>query len=191
MAPQGLLSHADAVQQGIRRTPARRPAKERREPMRLTTRTDLALRTLMFCALNPDRIVRKHEVAERCNVSENHLAQVINGLAHKGFVTTLRGRNGGLTLARPMDKIGVGSVARAFEGGVPVADCFATSRAACPLSPACRLRDALARAVAAFYDTLDQLTIADLVNDNEGLMSVLTMPGPIGMRCARTAAAAE
>jgi Rrf2 family nitric oxide-sensitive transcriptional repressor len=156
--------------------------------MRLTTRTDLALRTLMFCALNPDRIVRKHEVAERCNVSENHLAQVINGLAHKGFVTTLRGRNGGLTLARPKEDIGVGAVARAFEGGVPVADCFAASRAACPLSPSCRLRDALARAVAAFYDSLDTLTIADLVDDNEGLEAVLALPGPMGMRCSRAAA---
>ena len=157
--------------------------------MRLTTRTDLALRTLMFCAVNPDRIVRKHEVAERCNVSENHLAQVINGLAHKGFVTTLRGRNGGLTLARPKEEIGVGTVARAFEGGVPIADCFATSRAACPLSPTCRLRDALARAVAAFYDTLDTLTIADLVDDNEGLMNVLALPEPIGARCVRATAA--
>lgn len=157
--------------------------------MRLTTRTDLALRTLMFCAMNPDRIVRKHEVAERCNVSENHLAQVINGLAHKGFVTTLRGRNGGLTLARPKEQIGVGTVARAFEGGVPVADCFATSRAACPLSPACRLRNALARAVEAFYATLDTLTIADLVDDNEALQMVLAMPGPMGTRCARPQAA--
>jgi Rrf2 family nitric oxide-sensitive transcriptional repressor len=157
--------------------------------MRLTTRTDLALRTLMFCAMNPDRIVRKHEVAERCNVSENHLAQVINGLAHKGFVTTLRGRNGGLTLARPKEAIGVGTVARAFEGGVPVADCFATSRAACPLSPACRLRNALARAVDAFYSTLDTLTIADLVDDNAALEEVLALPGPFGMRCTRVQAA--
>ena len=155
--------------------------------MRLTTRTDLALRTLMFCAVNPDRIVRKHEVAERCNVSENHLAQVINGLSHKGFVTTLRGRNGGLKLARPMAEIGVGAVARAFEGGVPVADCFATSRAACPLSPSCRLRDALSRAVAAFYDSLDTLTIADLVECNDGLEAVLALPETMGLRCSHAA----
>ena len=157
--------------------------------MRLTTRTDLALRTLMFCALNPDLIVRKHEVAERCNVSENHLAQVINGLAHKGFVTTLRGRNGGLRLARPAAEIGVGSVARAFEGGVPVADCFATSRAHCPLAASCRLRDALARAVAAFYDSLDTLTIADLVEDNVGLEAVLSMSMPMDAGCTRAVAA--
>lgn len=144
--------------------------------MRLTTRTSLALRTLMFCAVNNDRIVRKHEVAERCNVSENHLAQVINGLAHSGFLTTLRGRKGGLRLARPMDRISVGEVARAFEGQVPVAECFAANRNTCPLEPACRLRHALADAVEAFYTSLDRLTIADLVRGNEGLVTILELP---------------
>lgn len=56
--------------------------------MRLTTRTNLAMRTLMFCAVNPGQIVRKHEVAEACGASENHLAQVIHMLARKGYVRT-------------------------------------------------------------------------------------------------------
>jgi Rrf2 family nitric oxide-sensitive transcriptional repressor len=146
--------------------------------MRLTTRTSLALRTLMFCAVNDGRIVRKHEVAERCKVSENHLAQVINGLGRAGFVTTLRGRKGGLTLARPMADIGVGEVARAFEGQLPLAECFAGPTSTCPLSPACRLRHALADAVEAFYASLDRLTISDLVAHNEGLHVILELPVP-------------
>ena len=160
--------------------------------MRLTTRTDLALRTLMACALNPGRILRKHEVAEICNVSENHLAQVINELGRKGFVTTIRGRSGGLVLARPADGIGVGAVARAFEAGTTGEDCFAASRTRCPLAPACRLRKALAKAVDAFHATLDELSIADLVDDNPGLAAVLTLPGPARLpaltACPRAAA---
>ncbi|MFZ1338666.1 MAG: Rrf2 family transcriptional regulator, partial [Paracoccaceae bacterium] len=35
--------------------------------MRLTTRNNLAMRTLMFCAVNPGRIVRRQEVAAACN----------------------------------------------------------------------------------------------------------------------------
>ena len=66
--------------------------------MRLTIRTNLAMRTLMFCCVNADRIVRKHEVAAICNASENHLAQVINTLAQRGFINTQRGRAGGLRL---------------------------------------------------------------------------------------------
>lgn len=56
--------------------------------MRLTTRTNLAMRVLMFCAVNPEKIVRKHEIADACNASENHLAQVVNTLAQRGFIAT-------------------------------------------------------------------------------------------------------
>ncbi len=87
--------------------------------MRLTTRTNLAMRTLMFCAANPGRIVRKQEVAETCNASENHLAQVIHLLAQKGYLKTIRGRSGGLMLGRRAEDIRVGEVFRAFEAGPP------------------------------------------------------------------------
>jgi len=146
----------------------------RETAMRLTTRTSLALRALMCCAVNDGKIVRKHEIAQRCNVSENHLAQVINGLAHAGFLDTLRGRRGGMRLARPSGSIRVGEVARTFEGVLPLAECFAPGgQDSCPLFPACRLRAALARAVEAFYASLDELTIADLVDCNDDLAGIL------------------
>lgn len=158
--------------------------------MRLTTRTNLALRALMFCAVNDGRVVRKHEMADLCNVSENHLAQVINGLSRKGYVTTLRGRNGGLKLARPQTEINVGRVARDFEGGVPLAECFAAGRNTCPIAKACRLRGALAKAVAAFYQSLDDLTLADLVDCNTSLHDILGLPDNF-RSCPRAVAAAE
>ncbi len=80
--------------------------------MRLTTRTNLAMRTLMYCAANPGRIARKHDVAVTCDASENHLAQVINQLARHGFIKTQRGRLGGFVLARAPEDIAVGEVFR-------------------------------------------------------------------------------
>lgn len=163
----------------------------RETEMRLTTRTSLALRALMCCAVNDGQIVRKHEIAQRCNVSENHLAQVINGLAHAGFLDTLRGRRGGMRLARPMDRIRVGEVARAFEGVLPLAECFAPGgQDSCPLFPACRLRAALARAVEAFYASLDEITIADLVDCNTELHGILDIaaPAPAPAACGARAA---
>ena len=53
--------------------------------MRITKRTNLAIRVLMFCGVNQGRLVTKAEIAERCNTSENHLAQVINQLGQMGF----------------------------------------------------------------------------------------------------------
>lgn len=141
--------------------------------MRLTTRTNLAMRTLMFCAVNPGRIVRKHEIAESCAASENHLAQVIHLLARQGYLKTQRGRAGGLMLGRPADKIRVGDVFREFEGVLPFTDCSDSSAATCPLSGVCRLKCVLTEALAAFYARLDGTTVADLVTDNDGLHDLL------------------
>ncbi len=141
--------------------------------MRLTTRTNLAMRALMVCAVNPGRTVRKHEIAAACNSSENHLAQVVNTLAQRGFIDTQRGRAGGMRLARPTDQIAVGDVFRAFETGIPFAECFDPEANTCPLVQACRLRDALTVALEAFHAALDRLTLADLVDDNCALERLL------------------
>lgn len=146
--------------------------------MRLTIRTNLAMRTLMFCAVNDGLTVRKHDIAAACNASENHLAQVVNTLAQEGFIETQRGRSGGLRLARAMEEISVGEVLRTFEATLPFAECFDPSANTCPLSEACLFRGALAAAVEAFYTALDKWTLADLVSDNAALEHLLQMPGP-------------
>jgi len=145
--------------------------------MRLTTRTNLAMRTLMFCAVNGDRIVRKHEIAEACNASENHLAQVVNTLAQRGFIETQRGRSGGLRLARGMDEIGVGEVLRTFEAVLPFVECLDGENNTCPLCDACRFRDAIGAALDAFYTAMDRHTVGDLVRDNAALEHLLRLPG--------------
>lgn len=141
--------------------------------MRLTTRTNLALRTLMFCAANPGRIVRKHDAALACNASENHLAQVIHALSLAGFLTTVRGRAGGLRLARDPAQIVVGDVVRKFESVLPFAPCMEPGGGDCPLAGCCRLKCALADALEAFHAVLDRVTLADLVDENDALSTLL------------------
>lgn len=141
--------------------------------MRLTTRTNLAMRTLMFCAVNPGRTVRKTEVAEACNASENHLAQVIHLLAQKGFLHTVRGRAGGLMLGRSPETISVGEVFRDFEAVLPFTDCSEGAANSCPLASACRLKCLITNALGAFYAELDRVTLADLVTGNTELHHLL------------------
>jgi len=141
--------------------------------MRLTTRTNLAMRTLMFCAVNPGRTVRKTEVAAACNASENHLAQVIHLLAQKKFLHTVRGRSGGLMLGRPPEEITVGQVFREFEAVLPFTECFSGDECTCPLVACCRLKGVLADALRAFYAELDRVSLADLVRENHPLHSLL------------------
>ncbi len=153
--------------------------------MRVTKRTNIAMRVLMFCAANNDRLVTKSEIARVCNASENHLAQIINQLAQLGFLHTQRGRNGGLELARPAGDIRVGDVFRVLEAHVPLAECFADVDNTCPLTHACRLRVALTDAAQAFYATLDPLTLESLICDNGALLSILESP----VRCSGAASA--
>lgn len=143
--------------------------------MRLTTRTNLAMRALMFCAVNPDTTVRKCEIAEACNASLNHLGLVINLLSQAGFVETTRGRNGGVRLARDAGQINVGAVFRRLESDVPFAECFARAENTCPLAGCCRLAPALCKALEAFYGALDGVSLADLTRNNADLHALLRM----------------
>lgn len=137
--------------------------------MRLTMRTSLAMKTLMFCAVNAGRIVRRTEVAAACEASENHLAQVIHLLAQKKFLHTIRGRAGGLALGRPASRITVGEVFREFERVLPFSECMQAGGGECPLRGSCRLNCVLVEALDAFYAKLDAVTLADLVEGNDEL----------------------
>lgn len=141
--------------------------------VRITKRTNIAIRLLMFCAANPGRLVTKAEIAQCCNVSENHLAQVINQLSQLNYLDTHRGRKGGMMLARAPGEVRIGAVFRDVEGVLPLAECFADADNTCPLVSACRLRIALADAANAFYASLDDITLEALVEGNEPLLKLL------------------
>ncbi len=141
--------------------------------MRITKRTNIAVRLLMYCAAHQDRLVTKFEIAEICNISENHLAQVINQLSQLEYLSTKRGRNGGMTLARGADQIRIGAVFRDIEGALPIAECFADADNTCPLTEACRLRLALQDAAEVFYASLDEITLDALICDNDPLLRIL------------------
>jgi Rrf2 family nitric oxide-sensitive transcriptional repressor len=136
--------------------------------MRLTIFSDYTLRTLMYLALHPDRFVTIVEVSAAYRISSNHLMKVVQHLAGRGEVITLRGPHGGLRLGRPAMEIRVGDVVRGTEPDwalVPCSDCV--------IRPGCELSNVLDRALAAFMAVLDEHTIADLVADPHGLLALL------------------
>lgn len=141
--------------------------------MRLTMRTNLAMRVLMYCAVNGETVVRKQDIAEACNASQNHLASVVATLAAADLLATSRGRGGGIRLARRPEDIALGPVFRQLEGCVPFAECFEGAVNTCPLCDTCRLRGVLGRALEAFYQELDSVTLRDLIEDNDGLRAIL------------------
>ena len=147
--------------------------------MRLTAFTDYALRVLMYLAARPDTRATIVEIARAFDIKENHLTKVVHFLGKGGWVTTTRGKGGGLQLGRPPRLIVIGDVVREAEGAVMPAECFSESGGNCRLSPVCRLAGALQDAVDAFYLTLDGCTLQDVTGNRNELAELLFVRAPV------------
>lgn len=139
--------------------------------MRLSVHTDYALRTLMFLAANEG----KHSIAAisaQYDISKNHMMKITQRLVAEGLVKSIRGRNGGLVLNRPADKIFVGHVVRSLENTGSFVGCFDAARGGCVVSPVCGLKHVLVDAIESFLQHLDGYTIADVIGDKDRFSSV-------------------
>jgi Rrf2 family nitric oxide-sensitive transcriptional repressor len=143
--------------------------------MRLTRFTDYALRSLIFLGLRGEAGGRIREIALHYDISEHHLTKVIQELARAGFVQTLRGRGGGLRLARAPEAIGVGAVVRALEEDLTLVECFVAG-SSCVIRRSCGLKGVLGEALAAFMAVLDRYTLADLLGPEAQLRKALRLP---------------
>ena len=140
--------------------------------MKLTSYTDFCLRVLIYLAAHPEGRATIAEIAHSYGISENHLVKVVHFLGKEGFLLNLRGRGGGLRLARPARDINVGDVVRRAEGPPVMAACFDDAAQPCSIYPACRLRHALADAAGAFHQVLDGYTLEDLVGSRQQLQRI-------------------
>ncbi len=137
--------------------------------MELTYHTDYAFRVLMYAGANPDRRVTLSEIAGAYRISKEHLRKVVHRLAQEGFLSTVKGRSGGLVLGRDAASIRVGDVVMAMEGSMAIVDC---GRQPCPLTGHCSLKGLFNRARKAFLDELNKATLADLLGEPQTLSGV-------------------
>ena len=147
--------------------------------MKLTVFTDYSLRVLIHLAADPSRRATIAEISTAFGVSANHLTKVVHFLGKQGWIDTVRGKGGGLTLAKPAEIIGVGRVIRDTEGAAMPAECFSADKGHCVISSCCRLQDVLAEAVLAFYAVLDRYTLADIARNQRALASILHFHRPV------------
>lgn len=144
--------------------------------MRLTTFSDYSLRVLMYLGVHEGRLATVGEIAAAYRVSDHHLVKVVHRLAQLGYVETLRGKGGGMRLARPPHKIGLGEVLRGTEDDLALVECFDEQASECRIEPACLLKGILGRAMDAFFAVLDRHTLADLLGTRSKLAKILVLP---------------
>ena len=129
--------------------------------MRITSYTDYSLRTLIYVALKGEEISTIREIAERYNISKSHLMKVVQELNSKGYLQAVRGKNGGLRLNGQPKDINLGKLVRDIEEDFALVECF--NGDGCNLSPTCRLKGILYKALDAFFVVLEDYTLADLL----------------------------
>jgi Rrf2 family nitric oxide-sensitive transcriptional repressor len=153
--------------------------------MKLTQFTDYSLRVLIYLGAQSDRRATVSEIAAAFGISEHHLTKVVHFLGKQGWAATVRGKGGGLTLARPADAISIGRVVRDTEGVAVPAECFDPhAKGRCVIASTCRLSGVLAEAVQAFYAVLDRYTLADLLRNRQALTQVLHLHRAAPQRAA-------
>lgn len=145
--------------------------------MRLTQQTNYSVRALMYCTANPDKPSKVADIAASFGMSETHLFKIMKVLVDNDLIRTIRGRNGGVVLARPADEITVGEVVRAAEESFQLAECFDSGKQDCPLVMSCGFNGLLHEALEAFMDVLDTKTIADLAENRSSIRHLLQIEG--------------
>jgi Rrf2 family nitric oxide-sensitive transcriptional repressor len=148
--------------------------------MRLTRFTDNALRCLLLLGLEPERCITVNEVAERMNMSYEHLVKIVHRLSEFGYVETVRGRRGGVRLGKAAGDIVLGALVRQTEDNLALVECFDPEHSTCPILSACRLAGTLDEALKAFLAVLDRQTLADLLEPRERLVLLVAGREPSG-----------
>lgn len=147
--------------------------------MQLSLHADYALRVLVYLGTQGEQAARTHEISDAYGISKNHLVRVVQTLSREGYVRVQAGRSGGIALARKPSEIRLGRLVRATEPSLRLVECFDKATNTCPIASACALKRVLRDALESFLHTLDQHTLADVLENRSSLVQLLAARQPV------------
>ena len=148
--------------------------------MQLTQYADYSLRVLLYLGLHPGRRCTITEIAEAYGVNRNHMVKVVHKLSQAGWIKTVRGRSGGMSLALKPEQINIGAVTIGTEPHMNLLECFDPETNTCPISPVCVLKHGIFQARKAFLDTLNRYSLADVLIQPEATLALLHQAESVG-----------
>lgn len=142
--------------------------------MNLKKYTDFSLRVLILAGMKKEQeLTTIKEISTVYHISQEHLRKVVHNLTKLGLIKSIRGRHGGIRLAKPAEEINIGQLVRTLEDDFALVECFDKETNQCVISPACTLKHALNRALMAFFQVLDEYTLKDLIHNEQELRRLM------------------
>lgn len=136
--------------------------------MKISTKGRYGLRAFIDLArYSEEGPVSISSIAQRQNLSERYLEQLMAKLKKAGLVKSLRGSGGGYTLARDASEVSVGDVLRALEGNMELVACAAFHDAEpCDLQQTCVTKYVWKKINMSILNTIDEIKIDTLVEQS-------------------------
>lgn len=141
--------------------------------MQLTLRTDYSLRILIYLTfLDKDETATINEIVNQYEISRGHVMKVVYHLSKKGYLTSIRGKGGGVKLSRPATDINIGQVVRDMEANFFVAECLNPESTSCNIKKDCTLIPVLYEAKNKFLEVFDKYSLQDVVKNKSSWTSI-------------------
>ena len=130
--------------------------------MRLSTKSRYGTRAVLDIALQEKTVIPLKDIAERQQLSLSYLEHLITPLIIGSILRSSRGREGGISLAKPPAEIKLSEIIQILEGQTVTVDCV-KNPSVCERSEFCVTRDLWVEVNEAMDNVLQSTTIADLV----------------------------
>ncbi|HRK61469.1 MAG TPA: Rrf2 family transcriptional regulator [Candidatus Omnitrophota bacterium] len=144
--------------------------------MQLTYFSDYSLRVLIYLAVKKDK-ASIAEISRAFGISKNHLVKTAQHLIKLGYISSIRGKTGGITLAKPPRSINLGKIIQQLEPHMDIVECFTPqTKTSCAITPVCRLKSVFQEAKRAFISALEKYSLADIVRNKEALSRYILQP---------------
>ena len=141
--------------------------------MKISTKGRYALRLMLDLALaDPSEPVPLRDVAQRQDISDKYLEQIVTPLSRAGLVRSVRGAGGGYLLTREPKDYTVGEILRPLEGSLAPVSCVDGSEC-CGRAEQCVTLDVWREIQQAVSGVVDHITLADLVEKQKAKAALL------------------